>query len=355
MPRRPGAAPVFGQKTISLEALHWRFRYSKGLFLLGAGASTGIVPFGSTLMSAGPVDFHDNSPSFSAAPTKKDVLAQRSVDVARTILQARRGQLGFDADLASAKIDRMPSAFANFKVVHIIGKARLHQQVNDLRYRNYEVFNFFPPTVLLNYNLDGVATDICGVHHRVVPVHGTVKAHLGSDETAQLVDRLRESDIDFRFRDLLLCAPEPHFDQPGHDDLIRRLAPMWDFAPDFVAVCGYSFASQDPSGLVHDDHESLRLFLERFKDFDGPIFVLDPSAATKERLEHRLRSRHVISVQYNWNILAAVMIDRMRGSAVNEPLHDAYSRLIDNLNGDAIAVPSKWKPTRKRVFAARGF
>jgi hypothetical protein len=53
---------------------------------------------------------------------------------------------------------------------------------------------------------------------------------------------------------------------------------------------------------LYDDHESLRLFVERFKDYDGPIFVLDPSPATIERLEDRLRSRHVISVPYNWNI-----------------------------------------------------
>ncbi len=49
-----------------------------------------------------------------------------------------------------------------------------------------------------------------------------------------------------------------------------------------------------------------------------------------------------------------VMIDRMRGSTVNEPLH-AYLRLIDVLDGDNVAVPSKWRPARKRVFAARGF
>jgi hypothetical protein len=43
------------------------------------------------------------------------------------------------------------------------------------------------------------------------------------------------------------------------------------------------------------------------------------------------------------------MIDRICSSAANEPLHAAYSRLIENLKSDAIVVLSKWKPTRKRV------
>ena len=205
----------------------------------------------------------------------------------------------------------MPSAYVNFHIVHTIGKARLDQRLGHRRYRNYSVFDFFPPTVLLNYNLDGIATDICGVRHRVVPVHGTVKTHLGSWDTAALVARLRDVDIGFRFDDLLLCVPEPSFGEPGRPELVRHLAPMWSFEPDFVAVCGYSFASLDPtSGLLFDDHESLRLFVERFKDYTGPVFVLNPSPATMEMLEERLGARLVIDVPYKWNILSAVMVDQ---------------------------------------------
>jgi hypothetical protein len=45
---------VYGRKTISLEELLWRFRHSRGLFFLGAGASAGIVPFGLRFMATPP-------------------------------------------------------------------------------------------------------------------------------------------------------------------------------------------------------------------------------------------------------------------------------------------------------------
>ena len=274
---------LFGRKTIGLEELLWRFRHSRGLFLLGAGASAGIVPFSQSLMAAPAVDFHDGFTSLSVSPTEKDIAAQRSAAEGLTKLMERRRQPGFDEAMARAVVARMPSAYVNFHIVHTIGKARLDQRLRHLRYRNYSVFDFFPPTVLLNYNLDGIATDICGVRHRVVPVHGTVKTHLGSWDTAALVARLRDVDIGFRFDDLLLCVPEPSFGEPGRPELVRHLAPMWSFEPDFVAVCGYSFASLDPtSGLLFDDHESLRLFVERFKDYAGPVFVLNPSPAIME-------------------------------------------------------------------------
>jgi hypothetical protein len=346
---------VFGRKTIGLEELLWRFRYSKGLFVLGAGASAGIVPFDRKFTASPAIDFLDNLTSFAASPTDKDELTRRSIEAAVPLLLARRHQPWFDLDMAKAILNRLPSAFANFHVVHILAGARLKQRLENQRYRNYAVFDFFPPTLLLNYNLDGIATDICGAHHRVVPVHGMVDASLGSEETARLVARLREVDIDFRFEDLLLCVPEPHFGEPGHADLVRLLDPMWRCKPDFVAIIGYSFASQDPNtGRVYDDHESLRLFVERFKDYDGPVFVLDPSAATMERLEDRLRSCNVISVPYNWNILSAVMVHRLLGLGEDESLLDSYHRLID-LEGGNVSLPLRWKPSRKSVFAARGF
>src|SRR5262249_24894613 len=160
---------------------------------------------------------------------------------------------------------------------------------------SYGIFEFFPPTVLLNFNLDGIADDICGVRHRVVAVHGTVEAHLGAPGIADLLGKVRDFDIEIRFDDLLLCAPEPAFGQPGHEKLVARLRPMWSFEPDYVAICGYSFASLDPaSDQEHDDHESLRLFVERFRNYGGPVYVLNPDRSIMEMIQDRLRSPNVI-------------------------------------------------------------
>jgi hypothetical protein len=59
-------------------------------------------------------------------------------------------------------------------------------------------------------------------------------------------------------------------------------------------------------------------------------------------------------VPYNWNILSAVMVHRLLGLGEDEPLLDAYHRLID-LEGGNVPIPLNWMPSRKSVFAARGF
>jgi hypothetical protein len=149
---------VIGRQSIGLEELLWRFTRSKGLFLLGAGASAGIVPFDRRFTAWPAIDFHDNWTSLSASPTKKDLLTKRTVEAAAPMLLARRGLRGFDdPGMTKAILARLPSAYVNFHVVHTLGGARLKQRLGNLRYRNYAVFDFFQPTVLLNYNLDGIA------------------------------------------------------------------------------------------------------------------------------------------------------------------------------------------------------
>jgi hypothetical protein len=125
--------------------------------------------------------------------------------------------------------------------------------------------------------------------------------------------------------------------------------------PDFVAICGYSFASLDPnSGLQHDDRESLRLFVERFRNYAGPIYVLNPDRAIMEMIQHRLKSRNVIWIPEKWNVLSAAMMDRILDGGRSEPLRDAYSRL-DDRTGGGIAFPDGRPRSGRRPFAGRGF
>ena len=49
---------------ISLEELLWRFQNERGLYLLGAGASAGIVKFGPAIMAEAGLDQVTNAMSF---------------------------------------------------------------------------------------------------------------------------------------------------------------------------------------------------------------------------------------------------------------------------------------------------
>ena len=317
----------------------WHFRHNRGLFLLGAGASAGIVPFGLKFIAAPSIDFVDSWTSLSVSRTEQELLTCRSIAAAIPSLMARRGERGFDVEIKMEVLAHMPNGVPALHIAHVLGKARLKQIEEDLRYLNYSIFQFFPRTVLLNYNLDGIAGDICGARHRVVPVHGTVKTHMGAPSIADLMSAVRDG-FEVEFDDLLLCVPEPRFGEPGHAELVARLNPMWDFEPDFLAICGYSFASLDPSsGLHHDDHESLRLFVGRFQSYDGTIYVLNPDRSIAEMIEDRLKSRSVIWIPEKWNVLSTAMMDRILGVGRNEPLRDACARL-DDLTGGGVAFPA---------------
>jgi hypothetical protein len=117
-----------------------------------------------------------------------------------------------------------------------------------------------------------------------------------------------------------------------------------------VAICGYSFASLDPtSGLQHDDHESLRLFVERFRNYAGPIYMLNPDRSISEMIEDRLKSSDVVWIREKWNVLSAAMVDRILGVGHSEPLRDACSRLDDRTGGH-VAFTGSQRLTEKHGF-----
>jgi hypothetical protein len=75
-----------------------------------------------------------------------------------------------------------------------------------------------------------------------------------------------------------------------------------------------------------------------------------PASAKDEALAG-LKSRHVLSVPFCWNILSAVMVETIVGGEPKEPLLDAYSRLMDNLGRDA-AVLLNWKPSARKAICS---
>jgi hypothetical protein len=67
-----------------------------------------------------------------------------------------------------------------------------------------------------------------------------------------------------------------------------------------------------------------RLFVDRFRGYGGPVYVLNPDRSIAEMIENRLKSPYVIWVPEKWNVLSAAMMDRILGDDRNEPLRDAY-------------------------------
>jgi hypothetical protein len=111
---------------------------------------------------------------------------------------------------------------------------------------NYRAFNHFHPAVILNYNLDGLASHWCRPRHRVIVPHGSVQPWYGSTRVAEYLELAGEHDLPVPRHDLLLCLPEPETEQ-----LKRAVEGAFMPLPDFAAVIGYSLGRY---GDAYDDH-----------------------------------------------------------------------------------------------------
>jgi hypothetical protein len=148
----------------SYEDVLRHFRSRRGLFVLGAGASTGLTEFGDRLFTT-PAKVYLAGGSFPVEKPVHPLLSQRIIRAARPHLvdlaapdRIIRSGSSREVALYQQLLERLPPLFAELLVKHLLSKARLARR----RSHNYEVFQFFRPTVLLNYNLDGLAADICG-------------------------------------------------------------------------------------------------------------------------------------------------------------------------------------------------
>lgn len=61
----------------------------------------------------------------------------------------------------------------------------------QLKSDSYLVFRKFYPSVILNYNLDGLASDLCTPPHEVIAAHGTVDRGYGSPEMEEFLRSAR--------------------------------------------------------------------------------------------------------------------------------------------------------------------
>lgn len=97
-------------------------------------------------------------------------------------------------------LDRLPRAFTRLRLKHDLSRFRYDGDAID----NYSAFRLFAPSVLLNYNLDGLAEDYCGDIHEVLTPHGTVDAFHGAPAMVDIIETLREFDFDVGADRLLL-------------------------------------------------------------------------------------------------------------------------------------------------------
>jgi hypothetical protein len=294
-----------------------------GLYLLGAGTSGGMAPLGKTFwlgpslghlrdISAIPIDIPNHS-----------LLTQRVLEAARGIGAAdvypgRSIRPGTDDFPYHDALQRMTDYHARTSLKHHLAKPLFKKQ----RSPNYEVFNSFFPSVLANYNHDGLAEAFCSRRHLVLSMHGTISSHFGSSWLGEFLAATREYDFPVPPDGLLMGVPETNT-----EDLSRLLLRATDFSPEFIVVIGYSFAL---IGNQHDDQVSLDWYLRRFRGFGGNVYVVDPNPdAMQAVLADNLRCRNVVAMKAYWNVLSHVFIQALYGPDTGRSLNYMHEKILD--------------------------
>jgi hypothetical protein len=248
---------------------------------------------------------------------------EAGADIASVDIDGRSLRPGTD-DLTQELLQRMPPDFSRSYLMHQLAVARYRRRASH----NYLPFRFAPPSLFMNYNHDGLATDLIGDIHAVVAAHGSIDPWIGSPEA---LDFIRAAGIDYGLAiapdRLLMLEPESYFD----DTLARRLMPMARYKPEFVAIIGYSFAW---TGQRHNDAVSLDCFVDHYRDFTDSVFVIDPQPERlQEILSEGLHVADIIGLSARWNLLAHAFLEAVAGRLHGRTLKDYCAELFDAGHG----------------------
>jgi hypothetical protein len=310
---------------VSFEWLLRQWRSETGLYLLGAGASSGIAPLGRAFWTTAPLDFLRSLTSFSAEIPNHSLLTLRMIEnssgiTISDIYPGREIRAGSWEYPIREILQRIPNFYDRIWLKHLLSKPNFAALQND----NYGVFNFFRPSLIANYNHEGLATRLCGQRrHRILEMHGSVGREFGSPDLESFINQVREYHLPEVLDGIVMGVPESCADQA----LALNLLTIGRFNPRFIAIIGYSFAK---TANGYDDDVSVAYFEQRYREFQGNIYVIDPQPEhLREMLSERLMSKNIVEVRARWNVLAHAFAITVRRPSARRSINYAYQHLLD--------------------------
>jgi hypothetical protein len=108
------------------------------------------------------------------------------------------------------------------------------------------------------------------------------------------------------------------------------------FSPDFIAVIGYRFAKV---GNQYDDYVSFEYFKNRFRNFPGSIYVIDPNPEEIQyEIADRIKSFHVFGAKAYWNILSHGFMILLNGFGKHKSLYAMHEEILTQ-HGEDVTFP----------------
>jgi hypothetical protein len=303
----------------------------RGLYFLGAGASTGEAPRGASFLRDPLIDFLRHAHSFSSNapehPPLSRLLLNEGSNITASDIDIYCTLRAGTEDTTQKRLQLMQPNFARSHMMRQLAVPRYRRRASH----NYLPFRFARPSLFMNYNHDGLASDLIGRIHPVIAVHGSVDPSIGAPEALKFI---RTASIDYGLAfapdQLLMLEPESYSDR----NLARQLLPMARFKPEFIAIIGYSFAWIE-AGQRHNDAISLDCFVDHYREFPGPVFVVEPQPERlQEILAERLHAARVVAIPARWNLLAHAFLMALAGRLHGRTFNDYCSALVDSGRGE---------------------
>jgi hypothetical protein len=266
----------------------------RGFYILGAGASSGLVPFTPELRD----EIKRTYWSIGMYPAT----AAPRTELFKRVVAGYQGGAFWDSQEAALQ-------HITTGALDLLVQKQLSYPLRQAIPAQYQFLRSVgAPSLFFSFNLDGLAKACLGDVHVVLEPHGTVDREWTE---APDFDTLLEWALDIELphlRPKLLPGPEPT-SITGSVPYLR--ARNWIRRAPSVSLIGYSFGKNDRG---HDDEESFEYVIEHVTATSCVLFVVSPDPFELAALiEERLRSKRVLPVALYWDVFtkAAASLARL--------------------------------------------
>lgn len=304
---------------VALRRFLWAVAQPRTFYVLGAGASYGLIPVTTGLRNIIEKEYHSIG-IYPAVKEHPSPLFERMIGTIPSHEQDIRRQL----------LTHMPHG-----ALDLLTQRALWRPKTDLIPPQYGFFELTPsPATIFNFNLDGLASLHCAHRHIVLEPHGRI-----DDLWFERADfkALLEGTIAYGLSLPHLSAkvlPSPEADGITLRPPYVKAQALLPYARAII-ILGYSFGQRSNE---FDDSNSLEFFVTLFKRNPRPILVISPTPLELvERLRDRLQTSNVHDVPMRWEVFSGLLMDNLvsdqqprfkgRDAGLRRLLYDYESRL----------------------------
>lgn len=276
----------------TLHLLLWAMSQPRTFYVLGAGASSKLIPFTPQLRSNIEKEY-DQIGIYPTSPAPQSHLFGRVIGkIAR--------------ETVSGNLNRLLLRNISYGTLELLAQRGLWRALSGVIPSQYAVFEIVGrPSTIFSYNLDGLASAYCCGKHYVIEPHGSIDRFWIETPNYQeyLYDTAAFDVVLPHLTPKVLPSPEP----TGITDTLPfiRGRELSTLARALVFI-GYSFGQWKGK---FDDSESLEFFIDLLRYRPKPVIVLSPNPEELvEILRERISSYNVYALAIRWELFSATLL-----------------------------------------------